>query len=220
MAGFDLSLIWEYRALFLRGAWVTLQLTFGAVVIAAVFGLMLGLARWSRVKIVSWPATVFVEIFRTTPTLVQLIWIYYALPLLTGVQLSGFWAVLIGLGLHEAAYFGEIVRAGVASIDRGQMLAAKSIGMSPVQAMRRIILPQALRRMIPPSVSQLATLIKLTSLGSTVAVAELVHVGGELIAATFRPLEIYTAIALMYAVLVFPIICMSRVLESWAEARS
>ncbi|HEY0296331.1 MAG TPA: amino acid ABC transporter permease, partial [Bordetella sp.] len=153
-----------------------------------------------------------------TPTLVQLVWIYYALPILTGVQLSSFTAVLLALGLHEGAYIGEIFRAGVRSVAKGQFLAGQAIGMTYMQTMWHIILPQALKRMIPPLVNEFAALMKLTSLASVLAVPELLHAAYDIIATTFRPLEMYTVAAAVYAMVVAPFIILAHYLEhAWKE---
>jgi polar amino acid transport system permease protein len=148
------------------------------------------------------------------------VWIYYSLPILTGLQMGNVASVSVGLGLHAAAYFAEIFRAGIASIDRGQTDAAKSIGMSYLQMMRRIVMPQAVRRMIPPFINELATLIKLTTLGSVLAVYELLHESNNLINNTYRPLEIYTALAVAFAVIIYPFIWLSQRLEGYWKVRS
>ncbi|MBV9527837.1 amino acid ABC transporter permease, partial [Sphingomonas sp.] len=135
-------------------------------------------------------------------------------------QMSNFLSVVVVLGLYTGAYFAEIFRAGIASIDRGQLDAAKAIGMRYGAAMRRIILPQAVRRMIPPFINEFATLLKLTTLGSVLAVAELLHEGENLINDTYRPLEIYTVIAIVFAVITFPIIYLAQRVETRLKERS
>lgn len=214
------GVVWEYREVFLRGALVTAKLTAGALAIGLVLGLLIGMAKSSRRAWLRVPATTYVELFRATPTLVQLVWIYYSLPILTGVQLGSFVSVTLGLGMNAGAYFAEIFRAGILSIDRGQMDAAKAIGMRHWQAMRRIILPQAVRRMIPPFINETATLVKLTTLGSVLAVYELLHESNNLITNTFRPLEVYTTLALAFFAIIYPIIYLSRWLERAWVARS
>jgi polar amino acid transport system permease protein len=214
------GVIWDYRGVFLRGAAVTLSLSLGSLVIAMLFGLLLGMMRSSKRAYLHVPATVYIEFFRSTPALVQLVWIYYSLPILTGIQLSSFVAVMIGLGLHSAAYMAEIFRAGIHSIDQGQWAAARSIGMGHWRALRRIILPQAVRRMVPPFINEFANLMKLTTLGSVVAVYELLHEADNLIASIYRPLEIYTTLALVFAVIIFPFIFLSRRLEHYWRVRS
>ena len=135
--------------------------------------------RSSRLAVLRWPAAVYIDIFRATPILVQLVWIYDAMPIVLGVQMGNMVAASVGIGLHAAAYVAEIFRAGIESIDRGQSDAAKSLGMGYGQAMRRIILPQAVRRMVPPFINEFATLMKLTTLGSVIAVLEAAARGGE-----------------------------------------
>lgn len=214
------DVVWDYREVFFRAALVTGEITAGSLIIGVVLGLTLGMMRSSRFGPLRWPAAVYVESFRSTPVLVQLVWIYYALPMMTGLQFGNVTALLIGLGLHSAAYFAELFRAGIASIDRGQMDAAKAIGMRYVQAMRRIILPQAVRRMIPPFMNEFANLMKLTTLGSVLAVAELLHESENLINNTYRPLEVYTAVAVAFALIIFPIIYLSQHIERTMKARS
>jgi polar amino acid transport system permease protein len=207
------QLVWDYRQVFVRGAEVTATLTFWALIIGLVLGLLLGLMRSSRLWLLRVPAAIYIDTFRATPILVQLVWIYYALPILMGLQLGNMAAASVGIGLHEAAYIAEIFRAGIASIHRGQSDAAKSLGMSYGQAMRRIILPQAVRRMVPPFINEFATLMKLTTLGSVLAVNELLHEAENLINNTYRPLEIYTVLALVFGLLIYPFIWLSQRLE-------
>lgn len=207
------QLVWDYRRVFLRGAEVTATLTIWSLLIGLALGLALGLMRSSRLSLVRVPAAIYIDTFRATPILVQLVWIYYALPILSGVQMGNIAAASVGIGLHEAAYIAEIFRAGIASIHRGQTDAAKSLGMSYSQAMRRIILPQATRRMVPPFINEFATLMKLTTLGSVLAVNELLHEAENLINNTYRPLEIYTALAMVFGLLIYPFIWLSQRLE-------
>lgn len=214
------DVIWDYQVVFYRAALVTAELTVGSLVIGVVLGLTLGMMRSSRMEILRWPAAFYIEFYRSTPVLVQLVWVYYALPMLSGVQMGNFTSVLVGLGLHAAAYFAEIFRAGIASIDRGQMDAAKAVGMTYWQAMRRIILPQGIRRMIPPFINEFATLIKLTTLGSVLAVSELLHESENLINNTYRPLEVYTAVAIAFSIIIFPIIYLSQHVEKQLKVRS
>lgn len=207
------EVLWDYGSVFLDGALITIQLTLFSFVLGIVLGLFIALCRLSNLAVIRLPATLYVEVFRSTPALVQLVWIYYALPIITGIRLSGFASIGIGLGLHTSAYFGEIFRGGILSIERGQVDAAKSVGMVYHQAMWRIILPQAVRRMIPPFMNETANLVKLTSLGSVLAVYELLHASNVLITTTYRPLEVYTATAVIFAIIIYPLIYASRLLE-------
>jgi polar amino acid transport system permease protein len=210
----------DYQDVFYRAALVTAGATAGSLAIGVVLGLVLGMMRSSRFSLLRLPAGLYVELFRSTPVLVQLVWIYYALPILSGVQMGNLISLLVGLGLHSAAYFAEIFRAGIASIDRGQMDAAKAIGMRYAQAMRRIILPQATRRMIPPFINEFATLMKLTTLGSVLAVPELLHESENLINNTYRPLEVYSVLAVAFLAIIYPFIYISQHVETTLKVRS
>ena len=207
------QLIWDFRQVFWRGVEVTVTLTWWALLIGLGLGLLLGLMRSSRLAVLRWPAAVYIDIFRATPILVQLVWIYYAMPIVLGLQMGNMVAACVGIGLHAAAYIAEIFRAGIESIDRGQSDAAKSLGMGYGQAMRRIILPQAVRRMVPPFINEFATLMKLTTLGSVIAVNELLHEAENLINNTYRPLEIYTVVAVVFGLMIYPFIWLSQRLE-------
>jgi polar amino acid transport system permease protein len=216
----DFSVVWEYKIVFVWGAFVTAKLTALAFVIALVIGFALALLRISVRRWLRAPATFYVEVLRSTPALVQLVWIYYALPIVTGLQLDSFTSVGVGLGLHTSAYYCEVIRAGILAVDRGQIDAAKAVGMRHGQVMRRIVLPQAVRFMVPPFMNETANLIKLTTLGSVLAVPELLHAGNNLITNTYRPLEVYTAIAIVFAVIIYPVIWASRQLEKYWSMRS
>ena len=216
----DFSVVWDYKIVFLTGALVTAKLTALAFVIALVIGLGLAFMRISQSRWLRAPAVFYVELFRSTPALVQLVWIYYALPILTGVQLDNFTSVGIGLGLHTSAYYCEVIRAGILAVDRGQTDAAKAIGMRQAQTMRRIILPQAVRFMVPPFMNETANLIKLTTLGSVLAVYELLHASNNLITNTYRPLEVYTIVAVVFAFIIYPVIWASGRVEKYWSKRS
>jgi len=215
----NFGVIYQYQAVFLRGALVTAELTIYSLVIGSLLGLFVAVARDSSKWFISAPTALFVEAFRSTPALVQLVWIYYCLPILTGITLSTMTTVVVAFALHTAAYMGEIFRAGIRSIDKGQYHAAMSIGMTDVQLMRRIIVPQALRRVIPPYMNEVANLVKLTTLASVLAVQELQYQASNLIAQTFRPLEILTFLAVMFAALIYPMTLLARYVEARYERR-
>ena len=134
-------------------------------------------------------------------------------PIILGVQLSAKTTIIVALGVHAGAYVAEIFRAGIAAVDRGQFAASLSLGMTYWQALRRIILPQAVQKMIPPFINEFATLLKLTTLGSVIAVYELLHESNSLIAAIYRPLEVYTFLALVFFAITYPLIFLSQILE-------
>ena len=207
------GVILEFFTVFLRGCAVTLELTFWSFTLSTVVALLLALMSISKRRYLRMPAVAYIEVVRGLPSLVVLVWVYFALPILTGVSMTGFQAAVLGLTLSQAAFSAEIFRAGIESIDKGQMEVARVIGMSYVLAMRRIVLPQAIRRMIPPFVNTFAGLLKFTSLASVIAVTELLHVSTNIIQLTFRPLEVYTFSAVLYLAMILPVTWLSRYLE-------
>jgi polar amino acid transport system permease protein len=216
----DFGVLWQFRGVFVRGAVMTAYLTVLATAIGVALGLTLAFMRNARFPPFRYFSAGYIGFFRTTPALVQLVWIYYSLPIVTGIQLPNFISVAIGLGCHSAAYFAEIFRAGIQSIELGQTHAARSLGMSHWQAMRRIILPQAVQRMIPPFINEFVSLAKLTTLGSMLAVYELMQEANNLIVSVFRPLEIYTTLAVLFFVILFPITVLSQWLErKWIKRK-
>ena len=154
------------------------------------------------------------EIFRCTPVLVQLVWCYYALPMLTGIELSAGAAAFVTLTLYGGSFFGEIIRGGIISVDLGQWDAGRALGMRRHQLMGRIILPQAFRRMVPPLMNQTVLQLKNTSLLSVLAVPDLLYQGQLITSASYRPLETYTMIAVIYFILLFPLTRFARRLEA------
>jgi polar amino acid transport system permease protein len=146
---------------------------------------------------------------------VQIVWFYYALPVLLGIQIPAPAAAIMTLSCYTGAFYAEIFRGGIISIERGQWDAARALGLRPWAMMRRVILPQAVRRMIPPFVNQSITQLKNTSLVSTIAVPDLLYNGTLITADTYRPLEVYTVVALIYFAMLFP----STMLAQWYERR-
>jgi len=213
MYAWDFSVISQNASVLLRGCVVTLQLTIVSLILATALGLLLSFGSLSRLRLVRWLAIGFVEFFRAAPALVVLIWIYYALPAIIGVNFSSFISAVLALTLVQASYEAEIFRAGIEAIELGQVEAARSVGMSRGQTMRRIVLPQAFRIMIPPFVSATASLLKYSSLASVVAVYELLNQGNNIIQQSFRPLEVYTSVAVLYLAMILPITQASRMLE-------
>ncbi|AHF79378.1 Polar amino acid ABC transporter inner membrane protein (plasmid) [Sodalis praecaptivus] len=208
------GLLYQYWPVFLNGAIITLEITFGATLIGLLIGLPVGILRSSTSRLLRFITTVYVEVIRSTPALVQIVWVYYCVPILFNIKLGAESAVILTLGIHCGAYVAEIVRAGVEGVDKGQFMAARSIGMSYYLTIRRIILPQAVQRMIPPFINEFANLMKLSTLGSVIAVYELLQSSNNLISLTYRPLEVYTFLALVFFAITYPWIWMSRRLEN------
>ena len=209
----DFSFLWMYRGLLLRGLGFTIAYTVGSIAFGLLIGLIVGLMRLASNRLLTLPLVAYIEAFRCTPLLVQIIWFYYAFPVLLGVDLPAVVAGMLVLSLYTGAFYAEIFRAGVISIERGQWDAARAIGMTYVQLLRRVILPQAIRRMIPPFLNQSIIQLKNTSLVSTIAVADLLYEGQLITSATYRPLETYTTVALMYFAVLFPLTLLAQLVE-------
>lgn len=207
------EVVWDYRQVYLQGAVTTVSLSLLCVLFSIALGLFIALARQSQNRILSGVASAYVEFLRNTPLLVQIFWIFYCLPVLTGLTLTAFWSSAVTLSIHFSAYVAEIIRSGIASIDRGQVDAAKILGFTYPQTMRRVVLPQAFRRILPPMVNNFADIVKLSSLASVIGVYELMHSVNNTIMNTFRPLELYSALAIVYFVLIYPVAFAARRFE-------
>lgn len=203
---------WRY---FLEGAALTVQLSAIAVIAGLVLGSLFGLARISSIRPVRSLATAYVEFVRGTPLFVQILIIYAGLPSF-GIKLDRFVSGVLALSINSGAYVAEIVRSGIQSIDKGQMEAARSLGMSYLQAMRFVILPQAYRRIIPPLVNEFIILIKDSSLVSVIGLSELMRRGQNISARTFYVFEVFFAVALIYFILTFTL----SKFAGWLERRT
>jgi len=195
------------------GAIGTLRLFAICVVHGFGFGLVVGLGRHAQARWVYLPATAFVEFFRNTPVLVQILWFYYALPILLPFQVSPLAAAALGISLNSAAFSAEIYRGGIESIDRGQAEAARALGMTAAQAMRRVVLPQVLRRMLPALTNRGIEIFKMTTLASAVAYVELLQQGKLIASLNYNPIEAYTAVALIFFVFLWPLVQLTYLLE-------
>jgi polar amino acid transport system permease protein len=201
----------------LSGWPATLTVAFGALIFALIFGLVIALLRMSSWRVLSWPATAYVEFFRGTPALVQLFVIYFGFPDV-GYQPSPFQAAIIGLGLNGAAYLSEIYRAGIQSIHRGQMEAALSLGMTPSRAMRYIVLPQAIRTMLPPLTNFAIVLLKDTAIIFAVGVVEVMALARQLVTETLTSAPIYLMAGAMYLCVTIPMARLAMRLERQRQA--
>ena len=210
---FDWKVIIDYFPDLLAGVKVTLSITILSLLIGLVFGLALALARISGWKIISWPAYVYIEFFRTTPPLVQIVWFYFVVPVIIGMELSAFQAASIALGLNIAAFLGEIFRAGIQGIDKTQIDATRVLGLGSMDSYRYVILPQAFRIVLPPTTTTIMLLMKGTSLATAIGTLELMRVGQLISLETFRPFEILTAVALIYFLITYPVAYGMRLLE-------
>jgi polar amino acid transport system permease protein len=212
---FDWSVIADNWPLLLQGAGVTVMLTFATMALALPGGMVLTLMRMSRLAPVRAFATGFVEFFRTTPIILQVYWVFYVLPVLIDFRASAFATGLIALTLNVSAFNSETFRSGINSIRAGQRNAALALGMSEWQALRIVIIPQAIHRVLPALASTWVSLFKDTSLVSVIAVAELSYVGLQLRSQTYRVLEVLTAMAVLYWLMGYP----QAKLADWAHRK-
>jgi His/Glu/Gln/Arg/opine family amino acid ABC transporter permease subunit len=210
---FNWQVVTENWGYLITGIWQTLIVTGIALFFAIVLGLVVGLMRISKRVWVNKVAGAYVEIFRNTPALVQLIWVYYCLPVLVGINLSPKVSCIVALAINGAAYVAEIFRAGIQAVPSGQAEAARSVGMSYGQSMRKIILPQAVRHMIPPFVNEAVSMLKYSSLVSVLGVADLTYQAQTLSTTTFRPIEIFTFIGIVYFLICWAVSSAAQVLE-------
>ncbi|MGM0942546.1 MAG: amino acid ABC transporter permease [Bacillota bacterium] len=195
------------------GLYYTLLISVVGLAIGFILGGVFGLGRIANNKVIKGISTVYVEIIRGTPVLVQAIWIYFALPLIIGFEIESIIAGVIVIALNSGAYIAEIVRGAVQSIDRGQAEAGRSLGLNHSQTMRYIIWPQAFKRMIPPLGNQFIISIKDTSLLSVILVPELIFQGRLIAANHFNAVEIYTTVAVFYLAITLTLSFILRVIE-------
>lgn len=209
----DFSAVVTYWPVLLVGLKNTIILAVVCLVLGLFFGLFVGAARYSSNRLVNWPATAFVEVFRNTPVLVQIMWFYFAFPIISPIEVNAFTAATLGLTLNTVAFSSEVYRAGIQSISKGQWEAAKALGMTYTEQMRRIILPQAIRRMVPAFTNRAVELVKMTSLASVIAYAELIHQAKTISIIAFNPIEMYTSVAIIFFVLIAPLSLLVQRLE-------
>jgi polar amino acid transport system permease protein len=213
MGGWHFEVAWRNLPFLLSGVRLTVLVAVLSIGIAQVLGLMAALARLSRIPPLRWLSAGYVDFARSTPLLVQLIWAFFALPILLGHALTPIVAGTAVLSLHAGAYLAETYRAGILSFPLGQRHAGLALGMTGTQVMTRIILPQALVRMLPPTASTLISLVKDSSLVSIISMPELMWQTQSLAAFTLRPIEVFTVAALLYFTLSYPLALLSDYLH-------
>ena len=207
----DFSVMWKYRALLLEGLFVTVQMFFISQVSATLLGLVTALLRMSQSLVVRVAATAYLEFFRNTPLLVQIVWFFYLLPVLLNAILPGgpydvptFWIAVIALTMHIGAYLSEVFRAGILAVPRGHTEAARSVGLSRSQTFRRIVLPQAAVTVIPPYLTYAVFMLKATALVSVIGGVEFLYTINQINQVAYRSIEMYSAAAVIYFLLALP----------------
>lgn len=202
---FDFSVVTDHWRFLASGIGITLLLSVVSGLTSLVAGLVIALVRLYGPRPLRFVVVLYIDSMRAIPVLVVLVWSFFALPILTGLTMPPFVAALVGLTVHLAAYAAEIVRAGIESVRPGQTRASLALGMSRAQIVRRIILPQAIVRMLPAFGSLLSITIKDTAIASVIAVPELMRQSETLAGQSFQPIEVYTSAMLVYFVILFPV---------------
>lgn len=198
IVNFDFAVIWRYLPALLTGLWTNCLLT-GLSFMAGgvVLGTLLALANLSPFKVLRWPAFLFVEFWRSTPLLVQAVWMHFSFPLLTGISTTPFQSGLIALIFNVSAYCSEIIRAGILGVPRGQFEAARALGISSPVMWFRVVLPQAVRIIVPPLTGTVISIFKATSILSILAINDLMRAAARISSYSFKPIEIYTTAAVL-----------------------
>jgi His/Glu/Gln/Arg/opine family amino acid ABC transporter permease subunit len=197
----------------LSGMSFTIAVALCAITISVVIGLLVALPGSSRNRYISAPSRTYVELFRSIPMLVMVLWVYYGVPVVLDVRIGVFLAGVIALALCDSAFEAEIFRAGIQSIEAGQREAADALGLSYLDKMRYVILPQAIRRVLPPLGNQFVYMLKASSLLSVIGLTEITRRANELVVTEYRPLEIYTFLVVEYLVLILIVSWFVRRLE-------
>lgn len=197
--------------------WAGLRVTIGVSVVAFVcavaVGLLVAALRLSRFRLLKFIGVIYVDFFRSTPLFSQLMWFFFALPILTGFSFNAITAGIIGLSLYEASFYAEVFRAGILTLPLGQWEAGYAQGMTGFQVVRRIVLPQAIWRMMPPATSSTITLVKDSSLVSLIGVSDLMLQTDQLASVSVHPMQVITFAGLMYLVLTYPLTILSNFLH-------
>lgn len=195
---FDFAVIWRYLPSLLQGLWTNILLTFlGFFAGGVVLGTLLAIANLSKSHLIHWPAMVFVEFWRSTPLLVQAIWMHFAFPVVTGLQTTPFQSALLALVFNVAAYCSEIIRAGILGVPKAQFEAARSLGLHEFVIWYKVILPQALKIVVPPLIGTIISTFKATTILSVLAINDLMRAAARLSSYTVKPIEFYTTAALL-----------------------
>lgn len=208
-----MTLISKSLPVLLDGLKMTMQITIVALIIATIIGLVVGLMSISHSKIFKGIATIYIDIIRGTPLIVQAFFIYFGIPAALDIKIAATTAGIIAISFNAGAYMAEIFRAGIISIDKGQMEAARSLGLPYSKAMIKVVLPQAVRRMIPAIINQFIISLKDTSILSVIGIQELTQSGEIIIASTFKSFQIWGMVAVVYIIVITTLSTLSRVLE-------
>lgn len=209
----DWSVIWQYRSVFLKGSIITLELTGLVILFGTVAGIFLGVLNLSQKKVFRNALLFFIDVIRALPVLIFLLWVYYFLPVLLRSDISAFWYAVVALSINLSVFVADVVRGAIEGVPKGQIEAARALGMNKTLTMRRIILPEAVRQLIPTFTMLYITMLKFSTLASVISVYEILHSADGIISNTYKTLEIYTAVAGMFLLIIMPLTYLSRRME-------
>lgn len=209
----DFGVIKDYFPALAESTWYTLWLTAVVICTSALCGVVTAAARLSSIEALRWVTATYIEIMRATPLLVQIVWVFYALPVAFGISLGRTESAILALTLHGAAYYGEAFRAGIQSVPVAHKEAAVVLGLTTWQQLRLVILPEAIRNVLPVLVTQSLMMLKDTSLVSVIGLTELMFTGESIALLTYRPLEILTVVGIIYLIIGAPFSAAVRALE-------
>lgn len=215
----EMDIIVAALPLLLKGLQVTLYIFVIAIILGFLIGLLVALLRLAPIKILNWIAKVYVDAIRGTPFIVQLFFIYFGVNSLNLISLDSTTAGIITVAINAGAYFAEIIRAGIQSIDKGQTEAARSIGFTGAQTMRYVVLPQAFRRMLPTITNQSIISLKDTSLLSVIGIADLTQQGQIQASATFEAFKIWLAVGVIYFIIIYLLTLIANFIERRVQVR-
>ncbi len=211
--------VWRNLDTLLEGLMLSLELTGLSIIIGLSAGFVLALLRMSSLRILSVPAIAFIELFRCTPMLIQIVWVFYCLPILFDLSISPYASALLALALNITAFNAEAYRAAIQAIPRAHLDAAVALGLSPMQRVRHVVFPQAFRMSVPVLMTNGVGIFQQSALVSVIAIAELMYMGKFLATQTYRPIETLTTVALLYFIIAFPITQMVKLIEDRVAAK-
>jgi len=211
---FDFTVLFSYGEMLWRGFWVTIKLSISAMMAATVLAIIFGIATSRENKAIKSLSLLVMDVLRSIPILILLLICYYSLPIL-GIYVAPIVPAFIALSLDAGAFLGDVFRGSILGLPKGSLMAAKALGMSPGLTLRRIILPEMVRETLPTIILMYIGLIRTSSLASIIAVSELTHTGGWIISSTYKPLEVYGCVGLLYVLAIAPLMMISR----WLEGR-
>lgn len=213
MYDWDFNVVYSYLPLLFRGLLVTFYISLFSIIFGTILGLLVSFYRYSRLRFISLFCKIYIEVFLALPVLIMLIWVYYCIPLI-GIKINQVTATLIVFVISLSAFVAETFRSGYESIPGGQIEAAKTFGFSRIEVYQYIVLPQAFTSVLPALLTQYLTAIKLTTLASVIGLYELLHVANDIVGMIYRPLELYSVVALLFLVIIIPLNIIIRKIES------